>query len=360
MTDLVKVCEEWFPETKGFWMDSKLKQQLDILINNVTHDWDFTIIITAGGEVRAGKSVLGLQIGTYWSYCIEKVHKIKTPWDIKQNIIFQWQKLIETGNVLGEKHKYCAIQYDEAGETMEGSKSQTSELKAVRDYLRECGQYNFLNILVMPEFFDLPKGIAITRSTFLLDVYYGVDEKGIFQRGYFRFYSRKQKKRLYLEGKKELNYHAAPYNFDGEFRNFYPLDEIEYRKLKQEALKERETGRNRKYRIVIAALFYELRTRFKLNQLMIEDFLFKKYHLRMPSSTISDHLNSLYDERPSLVRLSGDVNTILTRQEEAMLEPAKKVNEKPKKSKQIDKRKEPEPLYNSTPDPKLRSIFPKS
>jgi hypothetical protein len=90
--------------------------------------------------------------------------------------------------------------------------------------------------MVMPEFFDLPKGIAITRSIFLIDVGYSASKEGMFKRGSFRFYSRRHKKLLYMKGKKELNYNSHPYNFMGEFRNFYPIDEEEYRKSKIEAL----------------------------------------------------------------------------------------------------------------------------
>lgn len=246
---MARVCEEWFPKGSykgqkkdGFYMDDGLKTQLDLLVRNVVNDWDFTLLITGGGEVRVGKSVLALQIMAYWTYAVEKIHGIAVPFDIKENVVFQWNKLIEMGNKLGQKSKYCAFSYDEAGETMEGIKSATKELRAVRDYLRECGQYNFLNIMVLPEFFDLPKGIAVTRSTFLLDVYYSSDDEGIFERGYFKFYSRRNKKHLYMKGKKELNYNAHQYNFAGRFFNFYPVDEAEYRESKKKALRLRESG----------------------------------------------------------------------------------------------------------------------
>ncbi len=247
---MARVCVDWFPigsrkyqKEPGFYMDDNLKCQLDILLKNIVNDWDFTIIISGGGEVRVGKSVLEMQIMAYWAYQIEKVYGIKVPFSIDENLIFQWEKLIEQGNLIGQKSKYCPMGYDEAGETMEGTKAMSRELKAVRDYLRECGQYNFLNVLVLPEFFDLPKGIALTRSILFIDVFYVTSEDGLFQRGYFKFYSRKHKKQLYLKGKKELNYKAHPYNFQGKFNNFYPFDEQEYREKKMEALRKRETNK---------------------------------------------------------------------------------------------------------------------
>ena len=69
---MVKVCCKWFPKgtreyqkSDGFSMHPILKAQLDILLKNIKNDWDFTIIITGGGEVRVGKSVLAMQIGAY-------------------------------------------------------------------------------------------------------------------------------------------------------------------------------------------------------------------------------------------------------------------------------------------------------
>jgi len=244
----MRVCEDWFPlgtykgqRLPGFFMDDALAQQIRIAVNNVKKDWDFTIIITGGGEVRVGKSVLAFQIMAYWTWLMKEVHGIEVPFNIEDNIVFNWDKLIDAGHSLYQKTPYCPLCYDEAGETMEGVKFHSKELRAVKDYLRECGQYNFLNILVMPEFFDLPKNIAITRSVFLLDVFYVATEEGYFKRGYFKFYSRKNKKKLYLQGKRELDYNAYKFNFEGRFPNFYPINEKEYRQKKQEALRGRGT-----------------------------------------------------------------------------------------------------------------------
>jgi hypothetical protein len=93
--------------------------------------------------------------------------------------------------------------------------------------------------LVLPDYFDLPKGIALNGSDFLIDVFALPDKDGKFVRGFFNFYSRPNKKLLYLKGKKELNYKAHSYDFHGRFYNFYPIDEQEYRTAKLEALQTR-------------------------------------------------------------------------------------------------------------------------
>lgn len=244
---MVKVCQEWYPKgyhpkqlSDGFYFHEGLKKQIDYLLKNVKNDWDFTIIISGEGEVRVGKSVLAMQIAAYWTYQIEKIYGIKVPFSIEKNFVLDGKNLIKKGNELGQKGKYAALIFDEAGADLEGAKAMRASTQAVKDYLRECGQYNMLTILVIPEFFDLPKGVALNRSIFMVNVYYLSDQEGNFLRGYFKFYSRPNKKYLYLNGKKNLDYKAWKYDFYGNFINFYPIDEKEYRRLKAATLKKRD------------------------------------------------------------------------------------------------------------------------
>jgi len=262
---MTQVCEDWFPmgtykhqKKAGFYMEDILKQQIDILLKNIVKDWDFTIIITGGGEVRVGKSVLAMHIAAYWAYQMWKVHKKKVPFDLDANFVFDGKKLIQKGNELGQHYPYSPLIFDEAGAELEGKKIMQGSTQEVLDYFRECGQYNLLNILVMPEYFDLPKGIALSRAIFLIDVYYTADETGLFQRGFYNFYSRRNKKYLYLKGKRELNYSAHKYNFHGQYFNFYPVDEKKYRKLKQDALIHRQSKSRSKFQLQRDASWYLL------------------------------------------------------------------------------------------------------
>lgn len=246
----MRVCEDIYPKgfshniyKDGFELDDGLKSQIDILLKNIKNDWDFTIIISGRGEVRVGKSVLAMQIAAYWASEIKRLYGKNTILGI-DNFVFDGRRLIEKGNEIGTKYPYSPLIYDEAGADLAGTKVITQMTQDVLDFYRECGQYNLLNILVLPDFFDLPKGLALTRSIFMLDVDYYADDDGVFQRGYFKFYSRPNKKNLYLKGKREQNYNAYQYDFRGRFYNFYPIDEDAYRKAKVNALKHRENRRN--------------------------------------------------------------------------------------------------------------------
>jgi len=309
------VCQDLFPKGSrpyqkkdGFSMDETLKMQIDILLKNIKNDWDFTIIISGGGEVRVGKSVLAMQIGAYWNYMIKKIYNLEAPFDVNNNFVFNGKELIKKGNYLGQNFSFPVLIYDEAGADLEGRKVMSTMTKDVLDFYRECGQYNLLNILVLPDFFDLPKGIALSRSIFLIDVYYGSNKEQYFERGYFNFYSRRNKKWLYLKGKKDLNYQAQNYNFHGKFYNFYPIDENEYRRLKQEALSKRESHKREKFLIQRDAAWWllcgdgltcECGKEVKLTQTQLGIRMEQLTGIFVPHNTISDAIRhfKLEDEK---------------------------------------------------------------
>jgi hypothetical protein len=243
---MAKFGEEWFPmgtfkhqKTPGMYIHDTLKRNLDLWLKNVDEDWDFVLVISAGGMVRHGKSVLAIQVACYWHYMLWKLYGKEVPFTIEDNIVFNGNELIKKGNHLGEKYKSGCLIFDEAGADLEGVKVMKKTTQAVKDYLRECGQYNLLTILVLPEFFDLPKSIALSRTDALIDCYTTVGKDDKWERGHFNFFSRTKKKKLYLLGKKELNYKAANEDFHGDWEHVYPIDEAEYRKAKAVALKTR-------------------------------------------------------------------------------------------------------------------------
>jgi len=301
---MARVCIDLYPKgfsynrKDGFYLEGILKDQLDLLIKNIKNDWDFTIIITGGGEVRVGKSVLAMHIAAYWVDQIKKVYGKIIPFDIESVFVFDGKKLIKKGNELGQKYSYPVLIYDEAGADLEGKKIMQTLTQDVLDFFRECGQYNMLNIIVLPEFFDLPKGIALSRSIFLLDVSYVASEEGIFQRGYFNFYSRPNKKYLYLKGKKELNYKAYHYDFHGRFYHFYPIDEKKYRSVKQEAMTKRESRRRNKFQMQRDACWYLLNQEINWTQEQVAKRMEQLTGIFVARNTISDGIRHYMMENP--------------------------------------------------------------
>lgn len=256
----VYVCPDWYRvedgrsydgKHDGFPMEERLKDQLDLLIKNAPYDWNFTLLVCGEGEMRVGKSVIGMQIGAYWSYMIEKVHGRKVPFTVVDNLVFNGFDLVPKGDKLGKNYKLAFLDYDEAADDLEGTKVMRASSQAVKDYLRKAAQYNMLTVLVQSEFFEIPKPIALSRSTAMINVSYYPDERGILRRGNFEFYSKRSKKLLYLFGKKELNYHPKNVKpeFFGHFPNFYPLPESEYRAEKFKALQTWKKGTQKELRL---------------------------------------------------------------------------------------------------------------
>lgn len=230
---------------KGYWMHAYLKQQADIVLLNMKDDWDFVWIISGSGMVRVGKSVLAQQIGYYIAY------NKGIPFNIN-NIVFSGKELIERGKNLP---KNSSIIYDEARGELDSKKTTSSVSMILQDFFAECGMYNHFFILVLPDFFELNKYIAINRSELLINITRQAEVIDIkdskeeefnkllkYKRGRYHLYGRQAKKRLYIKGKKVFNdYSQQKFDAWGDFNDFHIINETEYLDKKREYLsRERE------------------------------------------------------------------------------------------------------------------------
>jgi len=227
---MVKVCEKQFPKgsnpkqkSDGFYMDGYLKENLDILAEKIADDQQFVILISGSGQVRVGKSVLAQQIGSYLTYKVREMHRVRNNKFDLSNIVFKAKDLKKKAL---ELPKYSVVTLDEGDDLTEHYLSALS--KELRKFFRKCGQLNQFIILLLPDFFELPRSYAITRSICLVDVHFYKK----FERGYFKFYNFKAKKNLYLRGKKFSDYDIVNPNFSGRFTNFYTVNETAYRSKK--------------------------------------------------------------------------------------------------------------------------------
>ncbi len=235
-----------------------LSENFQKLIKAVKNDWDFKILISGDGMTRTGKTTLATQTALYLDYTFNM-----------ERVIFRGDKLIEKSLELGKKYgKGIAIVYDEAKEGLDSKKAMNTYSQRITDYFSECGWMNQFLIIVLPEFFDLNKTVALNQSICLINCY----TKHNFQRGYFGFYNRRSKRYLYIKGKKWHDYSCQKPSFEGTFNKYFPLDIDTYNKLKlenQRALKQDEAK---------AEHGYEKRWRLKVQkivQMMKEDNSYK-------------------------------------------------------------------------------------
>lgn len=200
-----------------------LKANLDLLIENNNNDWDFKQLYSGDGMTRTGKSTLAFQC----AQCQDP--GFAENW--REQVVFDGKKLKEVAYKIG---KNKCIVYDEAREGLDSKKQMEKYTKNLLDFFSQCGNLNQMIHIVLPEYFDLPKGLAITQSIYLINCY----ARNGFDRGYFDFFNRVDKKFLYIKGQKFLDYKAQRPTFKGTFINWIPFDRQEYERLKNDTLKK--------------------------------------------------------------------------------------------------------------------------
>lgn len=214
---MVMVRQDVFPP-KGYYIDGKYKEQLDIIRKTVEgHDRDVVIIYC--GDVGDGKSTKCAQDLKYFDPTFEHTRMCQTEGDFQERI----PKL----------NKYQAIALDESFEGLSSTQVASRVHRILVNLLQIVRQQNLYIGLVLPNYFDLSKTVAIFRSKWLVQVY---SYKG--QRGRFKVWGKDRKRELYVKGKKSINYHCVRPNMRGRFVKFMPIDEKKYKAMKYKALRD--------------------------------------------------------------------------------------------------------------------------
>lgn len=232
---------------KEIWIDNYLRYQLDSCIYNLKFnakgDWDIMIIITGDRMVRTGKSTFAQLIGAYFSY------RLGIPYNIN-DIFFDSDYMIDKAM---KKGKFGINHYDEARRGLATSKRFKKVQEDILDYYTECGQLNQINLIILPDFFSLNEDIAVARSELLINVYRGVKKKFVdlynegekipiteWDRGFFSFFSRAKKAKLYdcFLKTRQKNYFATKADFNGNFEDFGIIEPEQYREYKFNELKK--------------------------------------------------------------------------------------------------------------------------
>jgi hypothetical protein len=225
----MKVLKDKYPKgtwkyqkTDGRYVDALLHQNLRLLATKIVKDMTFLGIgFSSTLEVGTGKSVLFSQIGEIWGELMKEIHNIDVPFTQK-NIVFRPEELIERAF---EVPQYSCILLDE----WEDAHYWSGLGMTLRKFFRKCRQLNLFILVIIPNFFQLPLGYAISRSIFAIDVKF--DDS--LERGGYDFYGFKSKKKLFIKGRKFHDYNVQAADFNGEFFDGYGVPEKEYRRVKR-------------------------------------------------------------------------------------------------------------------------------
>ncbi len=234
---MVKVCLKDFPkgslqgqQSDGFYMDGYIKENLDVMAERIVDDMQFVGVISGKGTVRNGKSTFAQHQGYYFTHKVNQLHKLKNKFKM-ENVVFKADDLIEKAFSLP---KYSVLILDE-GDDLTAQYYSKLAIK-LRRFFRKCGQLNLFFLLLIPDFFELPRAYAVTRSTYLINVMF----MGKFERGFFEFYSGEKKRELYYKGRRYGDYNCVKANFKGRFPKPYLVDEKEYREKKRRDMMDDE------------------------------------------------------------------------------------------------------------------------
>jgi len=245
-----------------YYIDPILKEELDRIKEAViTKDRDYVLVID--GEEGSGKSVLAMQIAKY----LDERFNL-------DNICFRSDQFLER---LKKAPRFSCIVLDEAYHAINARSSLTEVNKSLIGVATEMRQRNLFVIVVIPSFFGLDKYFALWRCRALIHVYFGRDGS----RGHFVIFPKNAKKLLYLNGKKTYDYSKprSPYP-PCRFPNFYTVDEVEYRKKKEESFKRRVVSNlAKRWKDQRDALVKELYHTLKISSLDISQ-IFDKWGVR--------------------------------------------------------------------------------
>lgn len=190
--------------------------------------------------------------------------------------------------------------YDEAHRGM-GSKRALSEINNILvDLMMEMRQKNLFVLIIMPTFFLLEKYAALFRSKGLFHVY----EKNR-KRGFWVFYNEKNKKKLYVLGKKLLDYNVMSYpSYRGKFYNQYCIDEAEYRAKKLKVFQQRpsltKAEHFKEQRDILIRLIYE---KFNTNKTKFTEIM-RKTGINLKREMITDIINGKTIKNQGITRNS--------------------------------------------------------
>lgn len=202
----------------NYYLDGYVKSNMDALKHSVVKkNHDGFILISA--REGFGKTTLGLQLITYLD-----------PTFNLNRVCFTPEQFLEA--VEGAE-KFQGILFDETMWALGSRNAMTQINRVLIKVMSEMRSKNLFIVMCIPNFFMMDWYVALHRSTGLLY---------ISKRGHLASYDYPTKKKLYLKGKRLHSYLISP-NFIGRFVKYFPVNQEEYDKKKQEAINGFIAGR---------------------------------------------------------------------------------------------------------------------
>jgi hypothetical protein len=254
-------------------------------------------ILVIDGNEGGGKSTLAFQIGKYVDPTLNLSRVVFNAEDFREAVF---------------KAKKCqCIIYDEAFTGLSSRSSLSGINRALVSLMMQMRQKNLFVLIVLPTFFLLDKYVALFRTVALIHVY---EVRG--RRGYFKIFSKRSRKILYLFGKQTYSYHHKKVytNFKGRFYGNFALgdekEEERYRKRKIDALQATESNPmsagQAKYKEQRDILLHLLRKNMRLPYSQMQELL-NEYQIDMSYVQIRNICAKFGDKEDKIIEKEGKI-----------------------------------------------------
>lgn len=276
-------------DTNSVYADGFLYENLKIFAERLIHNFDSWINIC--GDEGDGKSLLAKQIAAIVGHILSSYgHKSKNHTTFTHT---QFKAAVLGAN------KFDVVVYDEAISGLSARRAMSLINTALISMAAQCRKKNLFVIICLPSFHDLDKNIAIHRTRALLNVY--TDK---FSRGYFSYYTKDQKRRLYVDGKKYYDMTCVRPEFRGRYTHWSFEDEATYEQRKDQAALEQSAEEKATHRWMVQrnAAFYLLEQQ-GLTHAAIAEKVSSITGINLARNSVSDSIRALGD---------GDAHTLLS------------------------------------------------
>lgn len=226
----------WKPRSKTFYLGKNLALNLDNYVDGVMNKKTSAVFLV-DGRSGLGKTTLSSQVGCYIN------NKVKEWYEKKGRLIdapdFTLENLKWTPETFIERLKNTRpgdiIIFDEA--MIVNSRSSMSEVnRAIIIMMSMIRSKQLFIIFNVNSVFDLDKNLPLHRADMLISLY---PKEGRFAaRGSYLVLPSSKLTKVYILGKKYYDYRPIHFHkaFNDTFTAFFPFDENEYERRKQEAI----------------------------------------------------------------------------------------------------------------------------
>lgn len=217
-------------------MAKALVENMDGFIKGVMKK-NTSAVFIIDGRSGQGKTTLACQLGCYINKEVKKYYESES--NKGEAPSFTLDNLAWTPNSFIEKFEHVkkgdVVIFDEA--MIISNRSTMSDLnKKVIIMMSMIRSKQVFVIFCVNSIFDLDKNLPLHRADMLLSVY-PREKKFASRGGYMCVPAAKGKlKYLYITGKKYYNYNKARPAFTNTFSGYFPFDDTEYERRKQESI----------------------------------------------------------------------------------------------------------------------------